>query len=113
MLKQQVKIFKSNECDAETEVNIFLNEICPMASTVTPVYNGILGGIDFVVVYCVNTDEAIDIEKIKAKAEQWDALYSRIEKYYFDENGDPLPEDFEGDGLISIGEAAASAFGFF
>jgi hypothetical protein len=52
------------------------------------------------------------ITEWKMKAEKWDKLDAIIAKFYVDEEGDELPEDEEGDGLISIGEAAASAFGW-
>jgi hypothetical protein len=58
--------------------------------------------------------EVATIEQIKEwklKAEKWDKLEKKIEKYYVDENGDPLPDD-EGGDLGDIGEAAAMAFGF-
>ena len=49
-----------------------------------------------------------EIEQMRIKAEKWDVLEAKIAKFYEDENGEV--ED-EGD-LISIGEVAASAFGF-
>jgi hypothetical protein len=49
------------------------------------------------------------IEQWKAKAEKWDALAARIEKYYVNENGE---EAEEGGDLCDIGEVAAHAFGW-
>lgn len=51
------------------------------------------------------------IKEWKLKAEKWDALNERIYKYYFDEDGNELPDDSGGD-LVDIGEAAAIAFGY-
>jgi hypothetical protein len=55
-----------------------------------------------------------EIEKFKAKADKWDALDERISVYYRHldpESGIDDPEE-EGD-LCTIGELAASAFGYF
>jgi hypothetical protein len=49
------------------------------------------------------------IEQWKAKAEKWDALAARIEKYYVNEDGE---ESEEGGDLCDIGEEAAMAFGW-
>lgn len=51
------------------------------------------------------------IEEWREKAERWDNLGKKIDSFYFDKDGNEIPED-EGDGLISIGEAAAYAFGY-
>lgn len=51
------------------------------------------------------------IQEWKTKAEKWDALEEKISKFYFDEEGDELPDDAGGD-LVDIGEAAARAFGY-
>lgn len=52
----------------------------------------------------------------KRKAEKWDALGAKIGKYYATEEDDDFDEDFEkeadNNGLIGIGELAASAFGY-
>lgn len=47
----------------------------------------------------------------KEKAEKWDQLEKKIEKFYMDDNGNELSDD-EGGDLGDIGEAAAMAFGF-
>lgn len=47
----------------------------------------------------------------KEKAEKWDKLYKQVEDMYYDENGEERPEDYL-DGLLTIGERAATAFGF-
>ena len=53
------------------------------------------------------------ILKYKVKAEKWDELSEKIAKCYVDENGDELSEeDLEGIDLGTIGEIAASAFGW-
>lgn len=52
------------------------------------------------------------IQEWKVKAEKWDALQKKIDKYYFDADGNELPEGEEGGDLIDIGEAAARAFGY-
>ena len=53
------------------------------------------------------------INKYKIKAEKWDKLESKISKCYVDENGDELSEeDSEDIDLGTIGEIAASAFGW-
>ena len=53
------------------------------------------------------------INKYKIKAEKWDKLESKISKCYVDENGDELSEeDSEDMDLGTIGEIAASAFGW-
>ena len=53
------------------------------------------------------------IKKWKYKAEKWDALDSKIAKCYVDENGEELSEeDSEGIDLCTIGEIAATAFGW-
>lgn len=49
------------------------------------------------------------IEQWKAKAEKWDALAARIEKFYVNEEGE---EAEEGGDLCDIGEVAAHAFGW-
>lgn len=62
-------------------------------------------------VYCPEED----IQNIKAKAEKWDNLADRIESYYVREDGSEIEEgdeDYSDDGLIGIGECAASAFGW-
>ena len=53
------------------------------------------------------------ISSYKIKAEKWDKLSEKIAKCYVDENGDELSEeDLEGIDLGTIGEIAASAFGW-
>lgn len=47
----------------------------------------------------------------KEKAQQWDDLEAKIATYYFDTEGNELPEN-EGGDLADIGETAAIAFGF-
>ena len=52
-------------------------------------------------------------EQFSKKAEKWDKLSEKIAKCYVDENGDELSEeDLEGIDLGTIGEIAASAFGW-
>lgn len=45
------------------------------------------------------------------RAEKWNALDSQIYKFYFDDEGEELPED-EGGDLFDIGEIAAAALGY-
>ena len=53
------------------------------------------------------------IQKYKIKSEKWDKLDEKIAKCYVDENGDELSEeDSEDIDLGTIGEIAASAFGW-
>lgn len=56
------------------------------------------------------------IQEWKRKAEKWDALAAKIGKYYATEEDDDYDEDFEkeadNNGLLGIGELAASAFGY-
>lgn len=56
--------------------------------------------------------EQEQIQQWKEKAEKWDALEKEIATFYVDEEGNEIPYDEEGMGLIGIGEAAAMAFGF-
>lgn len=52
-------------------------------------------------------------EQFSKKAEKWDKLSEKIAKCYVDENGDELSEeDSEDIDLGTIGEIAASAFGW-
>lgn len=51
------------------------------------------------------------VQEWKEKAQQWDDLEAKIATYYFDDEGNELPE-YEGGGLADIGETAAIAFGF-
>ena len=37
------------------------------------------------------------IKQWKSKAEKWDALEAKIEKFYIDENGEPIEDDEVGD----------------
>lgn len=52
-----------------------------------------------------------EIKEWKIKADKWDALKEKIDKFYFDNGGEEL-EDEDGGNLVDIGEAAAIAFGF-
>lgn len=53
------------------------------------------------------------VKPFKAKAEKWDKLSDKIAKCYVDENGDELTEEEAEDiDLGTIGEIAASAFGW-
>jgi hypothetical protein len=47
------------------------------------------------------------IKKWKEKAEKWDKLDKEIGEMY-----ERMDNEDEGDGLISVGEAAAYAFGY-
>jgi hypothetical protein len=49
------------------------------------------------------------IETLRQKAKKWDELKSKLESFYFDENGEELGEENCGD-LVNIGEEAARAF---
>jgi hypothetical protein len=52
------------------------------------------------------------IEAWKAKAEQWDDLEKEIGQCYeYDDDGEPLFDEDEVD-LTTIGEIAATAFGY-
>ncbi len=51
------------------------------------------------------------IAEWKLKAEKWDKLDEKISTFYYDEEFDATGEEDTG-GLISIGEAAAHAFGY-
>ena len=53
--------------------------------------------------------DKISIDR-KEKADKWDKLDKEITKFYFDEDGNII-EDGDN-GLISIGEAAATAMGY-
>lgn len=53
---------------------------------------------------------ARQVQEWKTKAEKWDALYEEISAFYFDDEGNELP-DGEGGDLCDIGETAAIAFG--
>ena len=57
---------------------------------------------------------AIDYAKqFQAKAEKWDKLDAKIAKCYFDEDGEELSEeDSENIDLGTIGQIAASEFGY-
>lgn len=53
------------------------------------------------------------VKPFRSKAEKWDKLSEKIAKCYVDENGDELSEeDSEDIDLGTIGEIAASAFGW-
>ena len=53
------------------------------------------------------------INKYKIKSDKWDKLDAKIAKCYVDENGDELSEEeYENIDLCTIGEIAASAFGW-
>ena len=58
----------------------------------------------------VEIDEQ-ELEKLRRKAESWDALRKKIDKFYpYDEE---TGEELESDGdLGDIGEVAAIAFGY-
>lgn len=71
--------------------------------------------------YGVTEKANYEIEKLfdkailpfKKKSEKWDKLDAKIAKCYFDENGDELSEeDSENIDLGTIGEIAASEFGY-
>lgn len=51
------------------------------------------------------------IKEWKEKAAKWDALDEKINRFYFDEDDNELP-DSDGGDLVDIGEAAAMAFGY-
>jgi hypothetical protein len=58
-----------------------------------------------------NSDK--ELSELRAKAEKWDKLGEEIAKYYTNSNGDYDEENPEEDGdLCSIGEVAATAFGW-
>ena len=50
-----------------------------------------------------------EIRAMKIKADKWDKLEEQIAKFYDDDNN--LDDDSDG-GLLTIGEIAATAFGF-
>jgi len=53
------------------------------------------------------------VKPFKTKAEKWDKLSDKIAKCYVDKNGDELTEEEAEDiDLGTIGEIAASAFGW-
>lgn len=54
-----------------------------------------------------------EYNELKAKAKQWDDLEEKISARYGheDENGEWVENEDDGDGLITIGEIAATAFG--
>ena len=54
------------------------------------------------------------IEEIKSKADRWDALGEEISKCYLNSNGEYDGEntEIEGADLCTIGEIAASYFGW-
>lgn len=52
------------------------------------------------------------IAEWKRKAEKWDALDEKIAKYYAEPEDEDYDEGMDESGLIGIGEAAASAFGY-
>jgi hypothetical protein len=52
-------------------------------------------------------------DQFKVKAEKWEDLGEKIARCYFDENGDDLSEEeSENIDLGTIGEIAASAYGW-
>jgi hypothetical protein len=54
------------------------------------------------------------VEQWKAKAEKWDKLDEAISKFYCNADGEYDEEEPEQKGdLCDIGEAAATAFGYF
>lgn len=54
-----------------------------------------------------------EIEKLKIKADKWDALGKEIAKCYCNSEGEYDEENPEIDGdLVTIGEMSASAFGW-
>ena len=53
----------------------------------------------------------INIPTVINRANKWDDLDEKVGKYYFDEDGNELPDDKGGD-LCDIGEAAAMALGY-
>jgi hypothetical protein len=55
-----------------------------------------------------------ELEQLKAKANKWDALGESISKCYCDEDGEYSEENpgIEGADLCTIGEMAASAYGW-
>ena len=55
-----------------------------------------------------------ELETLKAKAEKWDKLDKQISKCYCDEDGEYSEDnpEIEGADLCTIGEMAASAFGW-
>lgn len=55
--------------------------------------------------------EQEELEMLKQTAEKWNRLGNEIETFYFDEDGNEQPDNY-GNGLIGIGEAAASAYGW-
>lgn len=50
-------------------------------------------------------------QNFEIKSNKWDKLDEKLAEFYSDEHNDPNEEDGEP-GLIEIGEAAASAFGY-
>ena len=46
------------------------------------------------------------------KARNWDKLGKEIESFYINKDGNPIEDDGEDEGLIGIGECAASAYGW-
>ena len=52
-----------------------------------------------------------NLQEIKEKAAKWDELEKQISACYFDADGNELSDD-EGGDLYTIGEIAASAFGW-
>lgn len=58
MKRIQIITFQGYECDSLIESNKFLLNIDPdLVLSVTPLYNTILGGIDFTIVYYKHIEE--------------------------------------------------------
>lgn len=65
--------------------------------------------------YDVKTLSEEQLYEVVVKANKWDALDEKIGTFYPEDTDEELPFgefDENSDGLISIGEAAAMAFGY-
>ena len=55
--------------------------------------------------------EQLELNKLISRSKKWETLDSKIHAFYYDKDGNEI-EESEGDGLVGIGECAASAFGY-
>lgn len=56
--------------------------------------------------------EQVEYDQLKEKADKWDALGDEIAKCYSEPGDEDYDEGRDEMGLIAIGEAAASAYGW-
>ncbi len=64
--------------------------------------------------YSLKNEQQTELDRLKAKAAKWDKLSEKISKCYCDSDGEYSEDnpEIEGADLCTIGEMAASAFGW-